>query len=281
MHNLITRICEQCGKEYETRKPKQKYCSKKCGGEAFSDKFKGINTHGIKPNSYVCKHCGKAFTPKASDRITYCSRECSFEDKKAKPREPKEKQININICVVCSKEFEGKTKKSKCCSDECTKEYRHNEYLEYKASKQYELELSRKRDIYTPIILPIIKKICIRCNKKFETIHKSKLYCSDKCSEYLHKGNISKARKARVFKKDNYKCKLCGKKLRMDKQDTLGSKQPHLLAPTIDHVIPVSIAKQMGWTSVEIHSEANLQAAHLICNIKKSNKAMNDQLRLW
>jgi pentose-5-phosphate-3-epimerase len=69
--------------------------------------------------------------------------------------------------------------------------------------------------------------------------------------------------------------------MRMDKQDTLGTKTPHLMAPTIDHVVPISIAKQMGWTSIMIHKESNLQSAHLICNIRKSNNAMNEQLRIW
>ena len=230
--------------------------------------------------TYVCKHCGKEYKPKVKDRIIYCSRECSYADKKAKP-----KVKIIPKCIVCGKEFEGRINK-KYCSDECHKEYYkeyfHNKYLGYKESEQYQLDLEKLRNNYGA--RPWHEKICQHCNKKFKTRETSKTCCA-KCTKHIknkpHKGNVSKARRSRVFMRDNYKCQICGKKMKMDKSDTLGTSRPHLMAPTIDHIIPISIAKQLGWTNIEIHRESNLQSAHLICNIKKSNNAMNDQLRLY
>lgn len=264
--------CKNCGNVFEPKNKRQVHCSKEC-----KDKWKRKNAIR-KPKmhiAYTCKFCNKEYHPKEVDRKTYCSRECAFEDKKAKP-----KVKTKLICVVCGKKFDGRSSK-RYCSDECIKTHQRNEYLRYKATEQYRLNLTKQRNNYIPITQAPIKKICIQCNKKFETTNTRKEHCSDKCAGALHKGNVSKARRTRVFKRDNYKCQICGKKMKMDKSDTLGTKRPHLLAPTIDHITPVSIAKQLGWTNIEIHKESNLQSAHLICNINKSNKAMNDQLRIW
>lgn len=273
--SIIT--CKNCGKEFNSKSKIQAHCSKEC-------RVKWKNRNAIrKPVAsvvYTCKYCGKEYHPKQSDRKTYCSRECHYADIKTKP---KVKVKKIITCVVCGKGFEGKTN-SKYCSKECYKIYSHNEYLKYKATEQYQMDLGRQRENYIPT-QPLITKTCAYCGERFQTRNSRQIRCSSICAEkhhkLMHKGNVSRARRNRVFKRDDYRCKLCGKKMRMDKQDTLGTKQPHLLAPTIDHIVPVSIAKQMGWTNVMIHKESNLQSAHLICNIKKSNGAMNEQLRIW
>ena len=134
----MKKVCLQCGKEINPKTPWGKFCDNKCQG-------KYRRAHPNYPPC-ICKGCGIEFIPKANDRRTYHSRECAFKHKAAKP---KEKQINIRICVICGKEFEGRLN-AKCCCDECKKKYRHNQYLEYKQSKKYTDDLTRQRSKYKP-----------------------------------------------------------------------------------------------------------------------------------
>jgi 5-methylcytosine-specific restriction endonuclease McrA len=252
--------CLNCGKEFTCRNDKRiKYCSSKCQ-----------KAHHRIEQSFICKYCGKEFHPKGIDRITYCSRECAFADKKAKPKRPKEKKRLT--CVICGKEFEGKSR-SKYCSDECRKQKARNDYYE-------------KPKILKP-------RNCKWCNKLFIPEFKCGYYacCSEECNKKWikhrdknnirrHRNSVSVAKRERIWKRDNYICQLCGKKLKMDKLNTIASGKPHPLAPTADHIIPQSIAKEMGWNNKQIHAESNLQSAHFICNIRKGNRAVGEQLRI-
>jgi len=61
-----------------------------------------------------------------------------------------------------------------------------------------------------------------------------------------------------IFKRDWYTCMICKKPLDMN------AKHPHPLSPSIDHIIAIA----NGGT----HEPANVQAAHLRCNISKGNR---------
>jgi len=76
----------------------------------------------------------------------------------------------------------------------------------------------------------------------------------------------SPIRRAYIFKRDGYRCYLCGGRLAMTKQ------VPHPQAPTLDHVIPLARGGS--------HSEDNLRAAHHACNVAKGTKAVTTQLML-
>lgn len=66
-----------------------------------------------------------------------------------------------------------------------------------------------------------------------------------------------------VFERDNWTCGICGKKI--DKR----FRQPNPNCATIDHIIPISVALEEGWPTDTIHTYANVQAAHLSCNLDK------------
>lgn len=69
-----------------------------------------------------------------------------------------------------------------------------------------------------------------------------------------------------VFEADGYRCHLCGKKTNPRK------KAPHPKAPTVDHIVPVSV----GGT----HEPANCRTACFLCNSKKGNRGGGEQLLL-
>lgn len=73
---------------------------------------------------------------------------------------------------------------------------------------------------------------------------------------------------AEIFERDGWRCGLCGRLV--DK----ALKYPDLFSPSLDHVLPLSKGGQ--------HTRANVQLAHLTCNIKKRDRVngAGDQLRL-
>ena len=70
-----------------------------------------------------------------------------------------------------------------------------------------------------------------------------------------------------IAKRDGYRCGLCGKKVDMR------LRYPKAGAPSIDHVIPLSLG---GGNDL-----ANLQLTHLGCNLAKRATAANEQLRAF
>jgi 5-methylcytosine-specific restriction endonuclease McrA len=67
-----------------------------------------------------------------------------------------------------------------------------------------------------------------------------------------------------VFKRDGYRCQLCGIKTR--------GMVPNPKAPTVDHIVPLAHGGD--------HSFLNVQCACFACNSRKGASAANDQLRL-
>jgi DNA-binding CsgD family transcriptional regulator len=70
----------------------------------------------------------------------------------------------------------------------------------------------------------------------------------------------------KIGDRDGWRCGLCGRKIRR------ALRWPNLRSASVDHIIPVS----EGGTN----EAANLQIAHLGCNVAKRERARGEQLRL-
>ena len=75
---MKTKICLQCGKEFETHYGQRKYCSRECAKEVkmawMKEHYEAV--HGPKPTIMKCIRCGKE-TPFAPNKL-YC-RECGID----------------------------------------------------------------------------------------------------------------------------------------------------------------------------------------------------------
>lgn len=104
-------------------------------------------------------------------------------------------------------------------------------------------------------------------------------YCSQRCNSAAHQMARKHARRAglprragdlvsrlEVADRSGWRCGLCGKTIRR----TLEYPDPRCLS--VDHVVPLS----EGGTS----DLANLQAAHLVCNLRKGAQPRGEQLRM-
>lgn len=75
-----------------------------------------------------------------------------------------------------------------------------------------------------------------------------------------------------VFERDNWTCGLCGDPV--DKN----LRQPEPMCATLDHIVPISVCLQQAWPVETIHTYANVQTAHLQCNLAKGEQVDYDML---
>lgn len=125
---------------------------------------------------------------------------------------------------------------------------------------------------------------CVECGESVRVFYgdKRRKYCSDECAgrverrqrpyksdrdRALHYGvAYEHIDRDRVYARDGFVCMICGDRLDM------GAHFNDPLAPTIDHILPISEGGP--------HLYANVQAAHRICNTEKGVTAVGSQLRL-
>ena len=222
----------------------------------------------------VCRYCGKTYKPKEVSRTAYCSRDCYFahktEQKERRRSLPKESVYAV--CPVCKETF-IKRHSVKYCSDECRKEKTRQEYR-----KNASVICLKRREAYEPKEKE--KHICGMCGAIFASAYRMELYCSEKCRKLAKVGRKDARNKARkngvyyeyvnplkVFKRDGWRCQLCGKKLKPKYRGTIRDD-----APELDHIIP--------WAQGGEHSYKNTQCACRKCNIEKGARERG-QLRLF
>jgi len=67
-----------------------------------------------------------------------------------------------------------------------------------------------------------------------------------------------------IFERDGWMCGLCHTPVDQN------LRYPNLLCATLDHIVPLAEALEQGWEPETIHTRANVQTAHLYCNLSKS-----------
>jgi hypothetical protein len=141
---------------------------------------------------YTCEECGTLFSPKASSRIKYCSRECSFAHIRvhgfpemrgpriwSKPIDDRKmplphRAIYPRECVICSTVFIARFKYRVACSILCRVQ-RGNKKLGGKAK-------------------PLIQHVCQRCGISFTPAYRDKrrTYCSNTCVNLIGGTNLER-----------------------------------------------------------------------------------------
>ena len=196
---------------------------------------------------------------------------------KASQKRYHEKKNNLCIiysvnCVICKKLFVAKDKHSRCCSAKCYK-------------KVYEEErIKRERNRHNQKWKNIAPLICKECDISFkpEYGHPFKLFCSIGCQDQgaraykrirrlIYRGKVFGGEKISLgilYKRDGGQCQRCNRQLRRL------SVVPNKRAPTIDHIIPLSLGGKHKWD--------NVQLMCFRCNSLKGDRIIpeGDQLRL-
>jgi 5-methylcytosine-specific restriction endonuclease McrA len=81
-----------------------------------------------------------------------------------------------------------------------------------------------------------------------------------------------KVRRRAVFKRDGYRCGICGKQTLKDGK--MEGNKVHPSSPSVDHIIPLS-------HGIKGHTWDNVQCACWICNTRKSTRIYGAQMRLF
>lgn len=109
-----TRPCVQCGEEFYSAIPEQKFCSLKCKG---ADE----RTHPEKP----CEWCGRIFKSRWANgtETRYCSSKCyGYARMDAADNWPRTPIWHVD-CAGCGRLFIAKLKKQILCGKECRRKY--------------------------------------------------------------------------------------------------------------------------------------------------------------
>ena len=143
----MLKICEYCGKEFEAKNSKQKFCCRECSHKSMSKKVEAI-----------CDCCGKTYLVKRDQyeksESHYCSKECHDNAGRV-----------TLICEYCGREYVTKKnvyerRGSRFCSHEC-------------AMKVVPFEQETNKEIVK----------CKRCGKEFEAhVSSEREFCSTECS---------------------------------------------------------------------------------------------------
>ncbi len=246
------RSCPHCGAPVIGRVDKV-YCSDACKKAAKDRRQYGRG----RAKECVCRQCEKTFHPKASNRTSFCSRECSEQHKRdnakgslrkvyiPKPKTPRP-------CVVCGVVFLSHS--AHVCSDACTKE---------RASV---LARQAANDNHVPPTCT-----CAECGDTFTPAYGDtrRTYCSPACMRRATRRAGKQVRRARikataiepvycmrVFARDGWRCMMCGIDTPYAKRGTYAPD-----APELDHIVPLALGGP--------HTYANTQCACRACNQAK------------
>jgi len=162
------------------------------------------------------------------------------------------------ICGHCGSEYVSDHRKSMFCTRACSLASRHQrDIAERRAARE--------------------QKVCPHCSVAFAGFRLKK-FCSEACGSAAH--NLTRKLKRRagaldsdglfsvayIAERDRWRCGLCRRRI---------SKKLHYPDPmclSMDHIVPVSDGGS--------NERANLQASHLVCNLRKRNMGEPQQLRL-
>jgi 5-methylcytosine-specific restriction endonuclease McrA len=215
----------------------------------------------------VCQWCGTAYWPKATGRVTYCSRACAYAKRRYDGLDAVQQAIEQVIakrtCERCGQPFHPKTKRARWCSTRCHDAYRW--VIEYRRNHPWHNAAERP---------------CHRCGTLTKASRRGRTACA-RCKAIVDRINHKTAkwrRKARmkgadvqpfrphdVHMRDGYRCQICGTKTN-PKASPCSDRYP-----TLDHIIPLSRGGA--------HSRENTQTACRRCNMAKAADLVPTQTR--
>ena len=170
---LYTKICSECGKEYNPFHKNQTYCSNKC--RAFNN---------AKSHYYIkmCKMCKTKFKTRKKRNQYFCSRKCYLKYRA--------KNGKIIKCVVCGRDFyitqTEIRRKRKFCSNKCMglhyskiKVGKNNNFYKDGKSKERAIERDQLRQTieyknFVKFFLIRDNNICIQCGTKRKRVKDGK-----------------------------------------------------------------------------------------------------------
>lgn len=189
-----------------------------------------------------------------------CKKKSTAQDKRARNNWPGERTVH---CRLCGAGFTSIKTRAYYCSRGCKDLAR----VECRSAERAALKASRVRR-------------CQQCGSAVSPDKRADAkFCSEQCNSAAHNFTRKLARRtgtsrigtvvsrAAIAERDRWRCQLCRK--RIDPK----LRHPHPLCLSIDHLVPVA--------DLGDNDPANLQATHLVCNLRKRDRGPIQQLALF
>lgn len=248
--------CLQCGASLDDKPAGQTHCSRECHHESM-----------MIERAHKCPWCEQRFTPAVNRRQTFCSKTCAAKAQHQARRLSGSGETRayhrkaVGACKFCG----GPATRSSAiiCGAENCKEALVREYY----FKNY------------PHRRPEVAHKCAECGDEFFTEYgdKRRVFCSQECRNRHHCRVAKATRRARicgagkidsidpikVFRRDGWKCYLCGAKTPRRLRGGVDDR-----APELEHVVPIS----RGGT----HTYSNVRCACRKCNQEKSDLLLSE-----
>lgn len=271
----MQRICEQCGDQFSSSRKEARFCGLSCAGAARRKHFvctvsgceRGHRAHGLcdlhmgtirksrVKQSRDCEMCGAEYGPTYAAQRT-CGRECGLALKRANGTvRPKASVVRWRLCVSSEHWYTAQGKRRCAC------------HLAFKAAistpSVYLFRYADCAQATQKVILggrsgrrPSRCDDCAVERKRAERRRRTAIFGRSFRSRARAYGvEYEPVNRTKVFERDRWVCGLCSKKVKR------AAAVPDPLAPTLDHVLPMSVGGP--------HTYANVQCAHFICNSTK------------
>jgi HNH endonuclease len=238
-----------------------------------TDKDRERERRRVRP-ARTCPGCGEQYHP-TSGKQKHCSRRCSgvvHRESGELRRKWPASNLTYRNCRECGRVFVSQ--QGRCwCSGDCT------QAGHLKAGRAYNQGRPRKFTgrCRCGAVLPTLRRQrCDSCLAASRQARKRRERQSTTGRQRKQRENKQrKAAKlgvihepytlAEIAERDHYRCGLCHKLVAMAKAI------PHAKAPTIDHIVPLSVGGD--------DTKANVQLAHFLCNSRKHTGG-SQQLKL-
>ena len=232
---------------------------------------------GSKAKSFDCIRCDNPIDRQGnSGRPIYCA-PCGAEAKRESAARAEAKRTEARgarkatHCHYCDgelpKPYHPGRFKARCTACKLQRQYA---YMRQRATER--IASARCGDCGGPVTAQRRKgprSRCAKCSKARE-LKRWRAYGSvyNNRRRALKRGSeTEKFTKLEIFDRDGWRCGICRGKIRR------ALRHPHPRSISLDHKIPV--------TCGGAHTRVNVQAAHLRCNVAKSNRIKNEQLFLF
>jgi hypothetical protein len=229
-NSTTSRVCWYCGDPIErrgSRGPLPKYCGEKC------------------------KHTKK--NELAKERGVYAAKLAESREKNQKRREE-----NARPCPYCGTLMTSPWRKQ-CGAPDCKRKFNADR------AREFFKKFKEDNGVAYKTVKLRFTRTCLGCGQTWEACGPKIKYCSNTCqAEYEYgaergtrvRGYIPDTVRFSIYLRDGWVCRLC------DEPVDRFAVHPKSLAPTIDHVIPVS---RDG-----TDDEYNLRLAHSSCNTRRN-----------
>lgn len=224
----------------------------------------------------ACLVCGEHFpvSPRERNPRKWCSRRCRGWAARGLPGKPPRERT----CEGCGGDISKRDTRARFCSRPCREVHRGLRLAE-----------------------PYPARTCAlpECGLRFVPFREGQRCCSERHGKLLYNREsradgrqapgpwndrrrknhqIRRARKkgastgapvirAAIAERDGWRCHLCGKRVGKE------LSWPHPRSASLDHVVPLSKGGA--------HDPVNVRLAHLLCNTRKNDRAVGDQLILF